>query len=107
MKQNFYKRPLALCVLALVITLMCACEKADGHFAELAEYYKESLTLPQQQTDSIDRFELKVAGYVARRPEARDDQYYQLIIANIRQARLSIELLNSPEWVKDTLRFDF
>ena len=38
---------------------------------------------------------------------ARDDQYYQLIIANIRQARLSIELLNSPEWVKDTLRFDF
>ena len=43
----------------------------------------------------------------ARRPEARDDQYYQLIIANIRQARLSIELLNSPEWIKDTLRFDF
>ena len=40
----------------------------------------------------------------ARRPEARDDQYYQLIIANIRQARIEIAVLNSPEWVKDTLR---
>ena len=35
----------------------------------------------------VEADETAVGG--ARRPEARDDQYYQLIVANIQQARLN------------------
>ena len=84
----------------MALILVCACDKKTLHWAELEDFYAESLTLPQQQTDSIDRFDLKLVDFAAQRPEARNAHYYQLIIANIQQARLSAWLLNSPEWVK-------
>ena len=89
-----------LSALAMALILVCACDKKPLHWAELEDFYAESLTLPQQQTDSIDRFDLKLVDFAAQRPEARNDHYYQLIIANIQQARLATWLLNSPEWVK-------
>ena len=95
-EEIYQSLPPLIGALSLVLLLAAGCERAELHLPELADYYRESLTLPQQRVDSVDRFELKVADFASRRPEARNDSYYPLIIANIQQARIEIAVLNSP-----------
>lgn len=97
----------ALLLLALLPLGFSSCEKPDVVHGELEGYYDESTRLSVCTADSITRFSAKVTAFVAAYPEAKDDELYPRIKANVRDAWLQVTV-NGTGWDgEETIGFTF
>ena len=94
-------------LLLLALLLFGSCEKEVLRYAEMEQYYEESIGLAQTSPDSISSFSRKVDAFVTLYPAAKEDPLYPEIKANIRQAWLNIRI-NGGVWGDDkNIGFEF
>ena len=86
-----------MCLLFCLL-LVCCKQENEVHYVEISEYYAESCHLDQVTVDSIARFSLKVAGFVAAHPLAKNDPLYPRILTNIKNTCLGSNITIDTDW---------
>ncbi len=76
----------------------CSGESDAPRYAEMQDYYTESIRLPQVTIDSVTLFSRKVDTFVGLHPDATDDPLYPQIRNNIRQASLRFTIEVDTAW---------
>ncbi len=96
--QNI-KANLSLCLLLLPLAFAsCSSDSDTIRYAEIQDYYTESMNLTQVTTDSVYRFTDKVQSFIYLHPDAYDDPLIPQIEANIRKACLNMTITVDPNW---------
>lgn len=91
-------KKLVIIFAAACIMLSCEVTATDvAANAEVIALYKESLTLNTVAPDSAERFTTKVNNYMQANPNAKNDEHYSDIMANIQKACITINVSGFEE----------
>ena len=85
------------------MTIGCDRDTMSTIFPEIESYYKESCSWDGVAKDSLERFVVKVRGFLNEKPEARKDPLLPKIQEKVKTASQRFTIEVDTAWAGDTL----
>lgn len=85
------------------MTIGCDRDTMTTSFPEMESYYKESCSWDGVAKDSLERFVVKVKGFLNEKPEAKSDPLLNKIQDNVNAAAQHIMIEIDTTWAGDTI----
>lgn len=82
MKKKFTLKGAFYMLVTLLVLSFTSCSKDDS-WIQMAQFYEESLSLPEASKDSIISFNKEFVNFVGSHPDAQSDELYQPTRNNI------------------------